>query len=198
MVCSLFFPHPDKNNNTANNTIVIRFLFFNLLSFPKIASWHLSIQGIGVFDDKPTAIDSFLAFQSFPSEKNIETILFHVPTTKPWELVAYVPFGGWNDCPRVEEMMAICKYWFEKYGAIPVTIAHDVMEMRVSTPIRQQTPPYLQYPLSTLQNIFSAVLPQIPISSLKYPLMNNYHLLKFPNIPRERKASGSILYVEKE
>ena len=93
---------------------------------------------VGVFYDKPTAIDSFLAFQSFPSEKNIETILFHVPTTKPWELVAYVPFGGWNDCPRVEEMMAICKYWFEKYGAIPVTIAHDVMEMRVSTPVAKQ------------------------------------------------------------
>lgn len=93
---------------------------------------------VGVFDDEPTVIDSFSAFQNFSSEKVIETVLFKVPTTKPWELVAYVPFGGWNDCPAVPEMMAICKYWFEKYGAIPVTITHDVMEMRLPAPVSQQ------------------------------------------------------------
>lgn len=93
---------------------------------------------VGVFDDEPTVIDSFSAFQNFSSEKMIETILFQVPTTKPWELVAYVPFGGWNDCPAVPEMMAICKYWFEKYGAVPVTITHDVMEMRLPVPVAEQ------------------------------------------------------------
>ena len=93
---------------------------------------------VGVFDGEPTVIDSFSAFRSFSPEKMIETILFQVPTTKPWELVAYVPVGGWNDCPAVPEMMAICKYWFEKYGAVPVTITHDVMEMRLPAPVSQQ------------------------------------------------------------
>ena len=32
-------------------------------------------------------------------------------------------------------MMAICKYWYEKYGAVPVTISHDIMEMHVPAPV---------------------------------------------------------------
>ena len=25
-----------------------------------------------------------------------------------------MPFDGWNECPEVKDMMAICKYWHEK------------------------------------------------------------------------------------
>ncbi len=67
-----------------------------------------------------------------------ETMLFKVPIAKPWELVAYVSFGGWNDCPEVKEMMAVCKYWYEKYGAVPVTISHDEMEMHVPSPVPEK------------------------------------------------------------
>ena len=87
---------------------------------------------IGEFDYEPTGIKRYTAF----AEQEI--LLLNVPTTKPWELVAYVPFGGWNDCPDVEKMMAICKHWYEKYGAVPVTISHDVMEMRVPQPVKQE------------------------------------------------------------
>lgn len=80
-------------------------------------------------------VDCFTAFRDYHTSGIVETILLKVPTTKPWELVAYVPFGGWNDCPSVEEMMAVCKYWYEKYGAVPVTISHDVMEMQLPQPV---------------------------------------------------------------
>ncbi|MDE7029050.1 MAG: DUF4253 domain-containing protein [Lachnospiraceae bacterium] len=90
------------------------------------------------FDGEPDVIDSYSAFQDYRSGRTVETILVKVPTTRPWELVAYVPFGGWNDCPCVEEMMAVCKYWFEKYGAVPVTISHDVMEMRLPAPVPEK------------------------------------------------------------
>lgn len=93
---------------------------------------------VGEFSGEPTVVDKYTAFQHYGSKGIAETILLKVPTTKPWELVAYVPFGGWNECPEVEKMMAVCKHWFEKYGAIPVTISHDVMEMRVSAPIAGQ------------------------------------------------------------
>ncbi len=94
---------------------------------------------VGEFDEaEPTAVDSYSAFLNFRSEGITETMLLKVPTTKPWEIVAYVPFGGWNECPEVKEMMAVCKYWFEKYGAIPVTITHDVMEMRLPAPIARK------------------------------------------------------------
>lgn len=93
---------------------------------------------IGEFDEEPETVDRFTVFQDYRSRRNVETVLLKVPTVRPWELVAYVPFGGWNECPDVKEMMAICKYWFEKYGAVPVTISHDVMEMRVPTPVKKQ------------------------------------------------------------
>lgn len=93
---------------------------------------------IGKFDDAATEIDIYTVFQDYRSKGIVETILLKVPTTKPWELVAYVPFGGWNECPGVEEMMAVCKYWFEKYGAVPVTISHDVMEMEIPAPVPEQ------------------------------------------------------------
>lgn len=93
---------------------------------------------IGEFDGKPERIEKFSAFSDYRTEGNVETILFMVPTTNPWELVAYIPFGGWNECPPIEMMMAICKYWYEKYGATPVTISHDVMEMQISKPIGER------------------------------------------------------------
>ena len=36
--------------------------------------------------------------------------------------------GGWNECPAPEEMISICKYWYEKYQAVPAVFTHDVME----------------------------------------------------------------------
>lgn len=69
-----------------------------------------------------------------------ETMLFKVSTTNPWELGAYVPFGGWNECPKVKEMMAVCKYWYEKYGAVPVTISHDEMETTYLRRCRRRMP----------------------------------------------------------
>lgn len=93
---------------------------------------------VGKYDSESTPVESYSAFVDFFSKGIVETILLKVPTTKPWELVAYVPFGGWNECPEAEKMMAICKYWFEKYGAVPVTITHDVMEMRLPAPVAEQ------------------------------------------------------------
>ena len=93
---------------------------------------------IGEFDGEPAMVESYTAFRDYRTKGIVETILFKVPTTRPWELVAYVPFGGWNECPAVEEMLAVCKYWFEKYGAVPVTISHDVMEMSIPAPVAGQ------------------------------------------------------------
>lgn len=57
-----------------------------------------------------------------------DTLLLKIPVKNPWELIAYLPMGGWNDCPAPEEMMEICKYWYEKYKAVPAAFTHDVME----------------------------------------------------------------------
>lgn len=57
-----------------------------------------------------------------------DTLLLEIPVKNPWEIIGYLPMGGWNECPSPEEMIAICKYWYEKYQAVPAVFTHDVME----------------------------------------------------------------------
>ncbi len=57
-----------------------------------------------------------------------ELILLRVPVSNPWEIFAYLPFGGWNECPDTEVLMAVSKYWHEKHGATPSVIGSDTLE----------------------------------------------------------------------
>ena len=74
------------------------------------------------------AIHRFLSVWDFNGEQTIPIILAEIPVKNPWEVFAYLPFGGWNECPANEEHMAVAKYWFEKYGAFPALMTHDVLE----------------------------------------------------------------------
>ena len=53
-------------------------------------------------------------------------ILVKVPTTKPYEILAYFGMGS--------EDIATVKYWYEKYGATPASITYDEMEFYVERP----------------------------------------------------------------
>lgn len=65
-------------------------------------------------------------------------ILAQIPVKNPWEVFAYLPFGGWNECPNTPELMAVAKYWFEQYGAVPAAITHDELEFVVPTPVPKE------------------------------------------------------------
>lgn len=71
----------------------------------------------------------FIGYCSF-SDGNLEAdvLLLELPVRHPWEIIGYLPMGGWNECPGPEEMISICKYWYEAYQAIPAVFTHDVME----------------------------------------------------------------------
>ena len=55
-------------------------------------------------------------------------ILVKVPTTKPYEILAY--FG------MRSEGIATVKYWYEKYGAVPAAITYDEIEFYVERPVQ--------------------------------------------------------------
>ena len=65
-------------------------------------------------------------------------ILAKIPVKNPWELFAYLPFGNWNECPDTPELMAVAKYWFEQYGAIPAAMSHDELEFLLPTPVSKE------------------------------------------------------------
>lgn len=68
-------------------------------------------------------------FVEYATGKSSELILAKIPTDKPWEVFAWIPFGGWNDCPEPSVMISVGKYWFERYHAIPAVITHDILEL---------------------------------------------------------------------
>ena len=69
--------------------------------------------------------------------ENVENIyIAKIPTTKPYEVFAYVPIGGFDECPDNIIHIAIAKYWYEKYGAIPVCIGNDCIQYKVEQPIK--------------------------------------------------------------
>lgn len=62
-------------------------------------------------------------------------ILARIPVTEPWKIFVYLPFGNWNDCPATPELMAISKYWYEEYGAVPGTFTSDQLEYELPAPV---------------------------------------------------------------
>lgn len=88
-------------------------------------NWDTDV--IGTTDDGE-ANNFFRGFMEFDDKKAKECILARIPTDKPWEVFAWMPFGGWNECPAPDIMIPVCRYWYERYGAIPAVISHDTLE----------------------------------------------------------------------
>jgi hypothetical protein len=63
-----------------------------------------------------------------------EVFIAKVPTAFSWEAVAYIGFGGWNDCPYDEEHVAILRYWHDRYGAHLLAQGGDMLECTVDRP----------------------------------------------------------------
>lgn len=80
-------------------------------------------------------LNEMTAFVSYTEPGIQETILFEIPVKNPWELIAWLPMGGWNECPEASEMMAVCRYWYEQYGAIPAAFSHDTLEFVLEKPV---------------------------------------------------------------
>ena len=65
-----------------------------------------------------------------------ELWLVEVPVEHPWQVFAYIPMGGWDDCPKPEEQMAIAKYWQEQYDAKVIHISGNLVEYKLPHPVK--------------------------------------------------------------
>ena len=82
--------------------------------------------------------DRFSCYWDSDSHMTYPLILAKIPVKNPWEIFAYLPFGNWNECPDTPELMAVAKYWFQRYGAIPAAMSHDELEFELPTPISKE------------------------------------------------------------
>lgn len=83
--------------------------------------------------------DSFSGIWGYGRPRmTVPVILAEIPVQNPWEVFAYLPFGGWNECPDTPELMAAAKYWYEEYSAVPAVMTHDVLEFSVPRPVSRE------------------------------------------------------------
>ena len=77
----------------------------------------------------------FASYWDTETDMTYPLILARIPVREPWKIFAYLPFGDWNDCPATPELMAVSKYWYETYGAVPCVMTHDELEFELPAPI---------------------------------------------------------------
>jgi len=58
-----------------------------------------------------------------------------LPAAHPWEVAAYLQWGGSNACPLPEYHVAAFRSWYERYGAEPVGMSGDVINLRIARPV---------------------------------------------------------------
>ena len=99
------------------------------------SGWEQITQEIGDRGDK---MDMLSGFVDFSTKKSRELILAKIPTDKPWEAFAWIPFGGWNECPDTSVMISAARYWYEQFHAVPAVIASDILEF-TAFPVRDRS-----------------------------------------------------------
>lgn len=90
------------------------------------------------FEEFGEEINEFSSIESFTDDGINETILMEIPVKNPWEVIAWVPMGGWNECPAAEEMMEVSRYWNQKYGAVPALVSSDTLEFVLEEPVADE------------------------------------------------------------
>jgi hypothetical protein len=107
-----------------------------------------------LMDETPKHVPNFAGWPSLPApeEQHCLTTPFElgsnrakkaiwlaiVPTTDPVQVPLLMRFGGWNECPLPAIHAAFFRDWRRNFGAEPVAITHDIVEMYVPRP--PQTP----------------------------------------------------------
>lgn len=110
--------------------------------------YYTSIFGEEYLSLDPELVELFLSMPEMrmqetelpsPAMSDGDAYLLKVPTAKPYEVFAWLPFGGWNTCPRNEDLIAISKYWYETYGALPAVITSDCLMFYLEEPVTDAT-----------------------------------------------------------
>lgn len=76
----------------------------------------------------------FYSYNDYNDQPMKNIILVKIPVKNPWEIAAWIPMGGFNDCPNPAEQVAVFNYWYEKYGAVPAVVTYENWEMELKKP----------------------------------------------------------------
>lgn len=54
--------------------------------------------------------------------------MLKIPVDAPWKVLAYFPLYDWGEQTEISELMAVGKYWYERYGAVPAVFGSNLLE----------------------------------------------------------------------
>lgn len=77
-------------------------------------------------------LESFVSWWDYSTGKTYPMILAKIPVKMAHQIFAYLPIGGWGDCPCNQALLAIARYWSERYKAVPAIIGANSVEFKVN------------------------------------------------------------------
>jgi hypothetical protein len=91
----------------------------------------------GAWRHTPTSLPDDPAGTSFLSRAADDgrVVIVLLATNAPAEAPAFLSFGrGLDDCPLPSVLVALCRDWQQRFGAVPVTLTDGLMEFQVARP----------------------------------------------------------------
>ena len=82
--------------------------------------------------DEGGEIEGFTSYWDERTGRTDYILLAEIPVKEPWQAMAWLPMGGWNNCPTPFAMMMTARRWYEEYGAWPAAVSHDILEFAVA------------------------------------------------------------------
>jgi hypothetical protein len=79
-------------------------------------------------------VKTSVALSTLRNSEGGRVSFFIVLNAQPFEVPAYLGFGGWNDCPQAELHVAMLREWGKTYAAVPACMTGDVVECVVDRP----------------------------------------------------------------
>ena len=86
----------------------------------------------GIFDDEEVRLAERIEF-------GFDNYCFaKIPTENPWEILAWIPMGGFNWCPPAEYQIVVARELYQKYGAQLMYVGYDTLKFYVKKPIMKE------------------------------------------------------------
>lgn len=96
---------------------------------------EISIREPSDWDRYRGSAADFATVRDGPTEKLHPWVLIaKIPTPHPYEVPAFLKFGGWNECPEAPVHVALWSKWQNEHDARILCVTGDVMEATVARP----------------------------------------------------------------
>lgn len=111
------------------------------------------------WEENSSSVDSYQAYSDLFMLSD-ESYLVSIPDDSPYNVFAYLPFGGFNGCPGNAQLLAVFKYWYEEYGIVPAAITYDSVQITFTKTLSKQEVNLLAEEILLLN---------IEVQSMEYP-----------------------------